>query len=201
MNNNEPLEFGKRLKTLRENRGIKQGKLAEMLGVSRQAMSAYETGKYLPDTTLILKMADYLNCSTDYLFGRTEHENYETKLEFDESLAILSKKLRVLPEEYRNHWLDIFIGTTEWLKQDLNADVCFHNSAITLFLTFQSLVNCCFTSIKKKQNKSYTDEIAHRQRSKRFYFMAGLRRALENIDSISNNCVEQTFNESSKGDE
>ena len=58
MNNNEPLEFGKRLKTLRENRGIKQGKLAEMLGVSRQAMSAYETGKYLPDTTLILKMAD-----------------------------------------------------------------------------------------------------------------------------------------------
>ena len=62
--------FGKRLKSAREMKGLSMADLAgEMQDiVSRQAIYKYEAGKMLPDSTVLIKLAEVLSVNVDYLF-------------------------------------------------------------------------------------------------------------------------------------
>lgn len=44
-----------------------QQEVADCLGISRQAYSNYEAGKREPDFETLRKLAQYFNCSVDYL--------------------------------------------------------------------------------------------------------------------------------------
>jgi transcriptional regulator with XRE-family HTH domain len=62
--------FGERLAALRKERGITQVQLAETLGVSQQAITAYETGqRRVPISTLPL-LADTLDITIEALIGK-----------------------------------------------------------------------------------------------------------------------------------
>ena len=61
-----------RLRDLREDRDLTQKDIAKMLGMSQTGYSKYETGENDIPTTILLKLADYYNTSTDYLLGRTD---------------------------------------------------------------------------------------------------------------------------------
>lgn len=54
---------------LRKSRGIGQQELAEVLGVSFQSVSKWETGVTMPDITLLPSIAKYFNISIDELLG------------------------------------------------------------------------------------------------------------------------------------
>ena len=58
-----------RIKTLREQHGMKQRELAKELGVSQNTLSTWETGRYEPDAEMLKKIAYALNVSVDYLIG------------------------------------------------------------------------------------------------------------------------------------
>ena len=62
--------FSKRLKKLRKNKGLKQQELAEILGIKRNTYSDWENGKTEPSFENLLKLADLLEVSLDWLFGR-----------------------------------------------------------------------------------------------------------------------------------
>ncbi|MDD4334796.1 MAG: helix-turn-helix transcriptional regulator [Desulfotomaculaceae bacterium] len=70
------MTFGERVKRLREsiNPKIYQKELADAIGVSRQAITMWETGQRIPDTTTLERLADYFGVTTDYLLCRTDHE-------------------------------------------------------------------------------------------------------------------------------
>lgn len=57
----------KRLKTLREDRGINQQRLAVELNVSQAMISKYELGLSEPDISTIKRIAAFFGVSTDYL--------------------------------------------------------------------------------------------------------------------------------------
>lgn len=57
------------LKNLRKNLKLTQDEFAEMLGIPKPTYSHYETGRNEPSLALLKKMADVLNCSTDFLLG------------------------------------------------------------------------------------------------------------------------------------
>lgn len=59
------------LKALRKDKGLNQGILAELLGVSAQAYQKYEYGTAELTHENLVKLADFYNVSTDYLLGRT----------------------------------------------------------------------------------------------------------------------------------
>lgn len=59
------------LKALREKRNITQIKLSTEVEVSQELISRFEIGKNKPTVDNLIKLADYFNCSTDYLLQRT----------------------------------------------------------------------------------------------------------------------------------
>ena len=59
------MEISKCIKDARQNNNISQESLAEQLGVSRQTVSSWETGKSYPDIVSVIKMSDIFNISLD----------------------------------------------------------------------------------------------------------------------------------------
>ena len=66
MNN---IEIGNYIKKLRKEKRYTQKQLAEKLNVSFQAVSKWETGETLPDTSLLLTLANELNTSVERLLN------------------------------------------------------------------------------------------------------------------------------------
>ncbi|MFB5192762.1 helix-turn-helix domain-containing protein [Alicyclobacillus fastidiosus] len=62
--------LGRRLASLRKNRGLTQGQLAQRLGLAQSTIASWETGKREPDPGTILKLASFFDTTTDFLLGR-----------------------------------------------------------------------------------------------------------------------------------
>ena len=75
------MEIGKKIKELRRGKDMTQEKLADLLGVSYQAVSKWETGVSSPDLSLIVPIARLFGISTDELFGIGSEE--ARRAEFD----------------------------------------------------------------------------------------------------------------------
>ena len=68
-------KFAQTLRFLKSKKGVTDEKIAEYLGVSRQAVTAYSTGKALPRCDTMIKLADYFGVSCDYLLMGFEHND------------------------------------------------------------------------------------------------------------------------------
>lgn len=60
-----------RIKDLRDDLDLKQKELADILGISQRTYSHYENGTRKIPLDILVALADYYNCSTDYMLGRT----------------------------------------------------------------------------------------------------------------------------------
>lgn len=61
-------QLGNRLKVARAEQGLSQEQAAELVGVTRQTISAIETGLYGPSALLAFRLADRLSKPVDELF-------------------------------------------------------------------------------------------------------------------------------------
>lgn len=61
------MSIGERITQLRTEKQISQGQLADMLGVTRQAVSKWENDQTSPDTIRLIKLADALDTEVEYL--------------------------------------------------------------------------------------------------------------------------------------
>lgn len=67
----EEIKIGEILKELRRSKGVSQENLAELCGVSMQAVSKWENGQSFPDITFLPKLAGYFQVTIDtLLLGR-----------------------------------------------------------------------------------------------------------------------------------
>ena len=64
---------------LRKSMALSQEELAEKLGVSRQAVSKWESGQSLPDIDKIVLMSSFFGVSTDYLLKDKEEAEQKTQ--------------------------------------------------------------------------------------------------------------------------
>lgn len=72
MNDIKIIDKLENLKKLREDKKITQLKLSMDLNVSQELISRYEQGSSFPQPQMLIKLADYFNCSVDYLLGMTD---------------------------------------------------------------------------------------------------------------------------------
>ena len=68
------IELGNNLAEMRKKAGYSQEGVAEKLGVSRQAVSRWETGEASPDTENLIALAELYNVSLDELVGKKPEE-------------------------------------------------------------------------------------------------------------------------------
>jgi len=62
----------KNLKELSQKKKITQIRLSITAEVSQETISAYESGKTLPSADTLIKLANFLDTSVDYLLGLTD---------------------------------------------------------------------------------------------------------------------------------
>ena len=110
--------FSKRLRNLRENKGISQEKLGLYLGLSASTIGMYEQNRRQPDNDILMKLADFFEVSTDYLLGKTEVQNYEEP--YDNELdELLFSKAKDLSEEEKLAVLNVINA----IKKDVDNEL------------------------------------------------------------------------------
>lgn len=79
------MSFGETIKTLRRDSNMTQEKLAEMLSISPQAVSRWETNIAMPDISLLPPLANLFGVTTDFLLGMDSYQKDLRKAEFDKA--------------------------------------------------------------------------------------------------------------------
>ena len=102
-------DFGKRLKLLREQRGLSLSQLGEAIGNTKSALSRYENGIVEPGLKTLIKLAEYFDVTLDWMAGNGDINNIQhaTKSDYDETLDRCIKA-DVSPEKL-NQIIDLFI--------------------------------------------------------------------------------------------
>lgn len=83
------MNIAERLQELRKSAGYSQEQVAEMLGLSRQAVSKWESGQGKPEIDNIVKLTEIYNVSADYILLGAEKE-----------AAVPAQEKRELEEEF-----------------------------------------------------------------------------------------------------
>lgn len=65
-------QFGARIKSMRKSLGLTQADLAKKIGVTKQAITTYETGIREPSFRNLIKLSRALNVTTDWLLGEDQ---------------------------------------------------------------------------------------------------------------------------------
>ena len=76
---NRNCPFAKRLAQLRQEKGLTQQKLADILKCSKSTISLYETGDTVPDAKNIVGLCDIFGVSCDYLLCQTDYRRPENE--------------------------------------------------------------------------------------------------------------------------
>ena len=63
--------LSKRIKELRLEKGLTQTQLAEKAGINQSMIARWERGEREPIASAVVKLADALECTCDYLLVRT----------------------------------------------------------------------------------------------------------------------------------
>lgn len=65
--------FWKRFYELCINKNTKPNPVAKDIGISSGVITKWKNGTTIPNGETLIKIADYLDCSVDYLLGRTDN--------------------------------------------------------------------------------------------------------------------------------
>lgn len=91
------MDIAERLQALRKKAGYSQEQVAEMLGLSRQAISKWESGQGKPEIDNMVKLTEIYNVSADYILLGTEKEVFvsvpvkkELSYEYKKAIGIIA---------------------------------------------------------------------------------------------------------------
>ena len=83
--------IGEKIRALRAKKGATQEAMANVLGVSPQAISKWEQNMTMPDISMLVPIADYFGVSVDYLLREQKSTEF---IETEQFVEIVSKKDR-----------------------------------------------------------------------------------------------------------
>lgn len=66
------MQFNKRLKDIRIEKGMTQKNVFTILGISQNGYASWEQGRTEPNIEMIKKLCEIFDCSADYLLGLSE---------------------------------------------------------------------------------------------------------------------------------
>lgn len=122
--------FSKRFIQLREERNLLQSDVAKIFNVEQPTVSQWENNKRIPDSSMIIIIANYFDVSTDYLLGRSESRNPSnglyTKTITDEDGYSIEIKTEVpfseLSKEKQQDMIDVAMEKLFEVKKEIKED-------------------------------------------------------------------------------
>ena len=105
----------KNLRLLREEVGLSQQKLADMLNISQQAIFKYEKTANEPDIATLIRLSEIFDVTVDYLIGNTEIRERNAKCSavmLTESEAEHIRKWRSLPAPIQDNMDELISNIT-----------------------------------------------------------------------------------------
>ena len=91
--------LGQRIKTCRQAAGISQEKVAELVGVSRQAVTKWETGQSAPSTENLFKLAEIFGTTVDLILTANPAEAAEDGREIPTSQKSIAEQMYELQKQ------------------------------------------------------------------------------------------------------
>lgn len=89
----DQIKVGKFISECRKNKKITQAELAEKLNITDRAISRWETGKGLPDSSLMLALCNELDISVNELLSGEKIETKEYQSNAEKNLIELKKQI------------------------------------------------------------------------------------------------------------
>ena len=99
-----------KLKNLRKSKGLTQVQFAQIFQISSGTIAMWETGKRMPDTETLKRIAKYFDVSLDYLLDAPADET-------PEEIIILNRNSKKLSQEQQKTLIDVVRGM---LKEDFD---------------------------------------------------------------------------------
>jgi transcriptional regulator with XRE-family HTH domain len=94
------MTLGEKLEQLRHKNGYTQEQVAELLGISRQAVGKWEAGLAYPETEKLIEIGRLFDCSMDYLLKEEICEQSGGESGFYGDVKAIGRKLAT-PENRR----------------------------------------------------------------------------------------------------
>ena len=90
------MNLADRIQSQRKLKGVSQEELADIIGVSRQSVSKWESEQSAPDLDKVIIMSDYFEVSTDYLLKGIESRDQAEKKENANICAVVGTALNLI---------------------------------------------------------------------------------------------------------
>ena len=94
---NLSMNYNERLKELRIEKGLLQSDIAKIIDKSERTVGFYETGERDMNTETLAILADFFNCSIDYLLGKSDVRNPE-KININDADVAFASGVKALNE-------------------------------------------------------------------------------------------------------
>ena len=102
--------FSERLKELRKKRGYTQSELAKYMNMRQGSYTKWETGMTEPRIESLIKLADILDTTTDFLLGKTNIDFGNDSKVYEEYKELLSQNKKEEIKERYDHSFEFFIN-------------------------------------------------------------------------------------------
>ncbi|WP_317854525.1 helix-turn-helix transcriptional regulator [Chakrabartyella piscis] len=102
-----------RLIELRKAKKLSQLNLGVKIGVAQETISGYEIGRSEPDLASLIKLADVLDVSVDYLLERTDIKTMITETDLTAQEIELLSIFRSLPSPKKERAIGMVTGLSE----------------------------------------------------------------------------------------
>lgn len=109
------MEMSERLQKLRKKAGYSQEQASEMLGLSRQAISKWESGQGKPDIESVIKLAEIYQVSADYILLGTEQNTVNLTSKKPKISAEYQKAISIIAIVAATAIITVLFITALWL--------------------------------------------------------------------------------------
>ncbi len=109
------MKIGNRLKSLREERGLKQSDVADAIGVALSTISGYELNTRTPSVDILEKLAAFFGVTPNVLLGKEDHLS-DLEEEFPEGVKVLRRANNEMTEEQKKQlvkYIDFMIDNSK----------------------------------------------------------------------------------------
>ena len=105
--------FGTRLRQLLAEKSISQTNFADMIGITKSRMNNYIIQRSEPDYATLIRIANALDTTTDYLLGKTEHQGLPQTVSPAGIPEFIPRQGEWNKPSDNKEWIDIYISCPE----------------------------------------------------------------------------------------